>query len=247
MCINETTKLPDDKRCPAFALAVRNEPSEGDGTQSNVKEAVLVIRGTKSSMDWTINLDEEALAYTYIAGGPDFSATLSSSAATATNPREVVPVEGRVHSGMLRAAKGILDDYGLRSVLIDLIARGYSVTIAGHSLGAGTAAIVAMELKQALLEVFDTVAGRNPVSKAASEEDVTVEFRAAAVEHAAAQGVRMGPNLAPPRLEGKPLQVLNNSKSRLVESVKAGLVPSLQVVGYGTAPCVCEILAEAIR
>ena len=90
-CVNENTKLPDDKKCPAFALLVRTRPaqaslsisSDNSPTSYNIcdchkskhkhkqitREALLVIRGSKSVMDWSINLNEAATPYTYMQGG----------------------------------------------------------------------------------------------------------------------------------------------------------------------------------
>jgi hypothetical protein len=59
-CVNETTKLKNDRKCPAYALLAR--------CQGSVKEAVVVIRGSKSVMDWSINLNEEPRGFTYYKG-----------------------------------------------------------------------------------------------------------------------------------------------------------------------------------
>jgi hypothetical protein len=47
----------------------KDEPSSGSGKRAELKEAMLVIRGTVSTMDWTINLDEDTVPYTYYASG----------------------------------------------------------------------------------------------------------------------------------------------------------------------------------
>jgi malonyl CoA-acyl carrier protein transacylase len=62
-------------------------------------------------------------------------------------------VDGFVHTGICRAARGILDDYGMRTLLLDLASRGYAITLVGHSLGAGTASVAAMELKRSIEEI----------------------------------------------------------------------------------------------
>jgi hypothetical protein len=59
-CVNETTKLKNDRKCPSFALLAR--------CQGDVKEAVLVVRGSKSVMDWSINLNEDPTEFTYYKG-----------------------------------------------------------------------------------------------------------------------------------------------------------------------------------
>lgn len=106
MSVNETTKLPDGRKCPAFALAVRstndNDTNDIDDTNRDnreenkdshkystnntknkkkngsknrdekcphpCKEALLVIRGTSSTMDWSINMDEAGLPFTFSKG-----------------------------------------------------------------------------------------------------------------------------------------------------------------------------------
>lgn len=98
MSVNETTKLPDGRKCPAFALAVRsttladtnNEENENknyknenkNGTKNSrdgkkdrksnfkhpCKEALLVIRGTNCTLDWSINMDEVGLPFTFSKG-----------------------------------------------------------------------------------------------------------------------------------------------------------------------------------
>lgn len=56
-----------------------------------------------------------------------------------------------MHYGMFKAALAILDGYAVRPLLGKLLARGYSLTCVGHSLGAAVAAAVAMEVRSTLL------------------------------------------------------------------------------------------------
>lgn len=121
----ESSTLYNGTSCPAFALVTRQD--------SDGKEALLVVRGTQSSVDWTINLSETMYSFVYRSG-----------------PRGEVPVSGGVHTGMMLGALAILDVYGMRACLHSLIERGFDIKIVGHSLGAGTAALLTAELKNGL-------------------------------------------------------------------------------------------------
>jgi hypothetical protein len=77
MCVNDTTRLPNGQKCPAFALVVRNQEKTGGMTYFIMnfcldnqclylgREAMLVIRGSQSTMDWAINFDEEVTEFQY--------------------------------------------------------------------------------------------------------------------------------------------------------------------------------------
>ena len=86
-CVGETTKLINDRKCPAFAVLLRGESGDdavtavsgdnagGGGGSCNKrsirqskKEAVVVIRGSKGVMDWSINLSEDPAEFTYYQG-----------------------------------------------------------------------------------------------------------------------------------------------------------------------------------
>lgn len=116
-----------------------------------VKEAMLVIRGSQSIMDWSINLEDEMCDYVYthiidIASGVD-SANSHSGATTATT----TTVQGVIHKGLYTACIGLLEGYNLRPTLLALIDKGYSVKVVGHSLGAGIATLIAAELRVTLI------------------------------------------------------------------------------------------------
>ena len=65
-----------------------------------------------------------------------------------------------VHSGMLVGAMSILDDYGIRRSLERLyLDHNYSITIVGHSLGAGTAALLAAEFKNGIVKAGMKISG----------------------------------------------------------------------------------------
>mmetsp|Transcript_9579 Transcript_9579/g.30663 ORF Transcript_9579/g.30663 Transcript_9579/m.30663 type:complete len:485 (+) Transcript_9579:244-1698(+) len=88
------------------------------------KHAVLTVRGSTTRADWVINSDLEPVAFK----------------------------GGRCHRGMLLAARAVLDDCGARRLVDALLARGFNLTLVGHSLGAGVAVIIA-----ALLDRVDRV------------------------------------------------------------------------------------------
>jgi hypothetical protein len=64
------------RQLPSFriSLSSRREGQAGDLNStwlsiSNRLQAMLVIRGTQTSIDWTINLDETLFAFTYRRSG----------------------------------------------------------------------------------------------------------------------------------------------------------------------------------
>jgi hypothetical protein len=149
-----TTKLPDGRRCPAFALALRchRPPTPDLDSRSNsgeekrrdpagtagrvVREALLVIRGTTEAQDWSINMEEAPVPFAYIptrttppprtdaATGADTDATTDATTAATGAGGEV---HGHVHAGMHKGATGILDCYGLRTALLTLAAKVMSI------------------------------------------------------------------------------------------------------------------------
>lgn len=132
-CINETTKLPNGVKCPAFALLARYDVSKGQ------REAILAIRGSHSTMDWSINLDENACPFSFYSREDP---SLPSS--------ELICTTGWAHQGMYKGVMGILDSYSMRSYLTDLFVRDYRILFVGHSLGAGIAALAAAEFQNGL-------------------------------------------------------------------------------------------------
>jgi hypothetical protein len=133
MCINETTKLPSGAKVPAFCVVARTSPSNvtNPNNPSGLhREAMLVVRGSKSSMDWAINMEESTVPLQYHCGSPAGSV-----------------VTGQAHKGIYRGAMGILDGYGVRAHLQILLIKGYTVKVVGHSLGAGTAALIAADMR----------------------------------------------------------------------------------------------------
>ncbi len=107
--------------CPAFCLAINDK-----------KEAILAIRGSASALDWTINLNnipEDIVYFKGLQGDGDI-------------------IEGKAHGGIYRGAEGILRHCHLYEAIENLVANGYDVKVTGHSLGAGTAIVIAVLLKK---------------------------------------------------------------------------------------------------
>jgi hypothetical protein len=96
---------------------------------------VISVRGSSESKDFYINAQLDGIDFEYHAGSV---------------PGNVV--SGKVHAGMIRGAKAILDDYGLRYAVQRLAADGYCIKVAGHSLGGGTSALIAAELKNGFMD-----------------------------------------------------------------------------------------------
>lgn len=127
MALHETAKLPDGRKCPAFAVLsrCRSTPS------GNIKrEALVVIRGSQSTMDWSINLQEAMTPYKY------------------------KDTTGMIHKGIAEGSLALLEAYDTFPHILRLLSRGYSIRCIGHSLGAGVAVMVAARLRQAVDKPF---------------------------------------------------------------------------------------------
>ncbi len=131
---------------------------------------MLVIRGSSSVMDWSINLEDEMCDYVFThivdtthTSDADLSDTSGVDATTGRINTNTPPlsatadskytstVHGIIHKGLHTAAMGLLEGYNLRTTLLRLVAAGYTVKIVGHSLGAGIAALIAAELRVSLI------------------------------------------------------------------------------------------------
>jgi hypothetical protein len=159
MCVNETTKLPNGNKCPAFALLARitssedreeegealgsNNPSKeaAHDAQGEKKEAILVVRGSASTMDWSINFQEtlELFPYRYYS----------------FEENEVKSVDGHAHSGFAQSVKTILNDFNLKCYLLTLFENGFDIRVVGHSLGAGVSVLLAAELRNIVMESIE--------------------------------------------------------------------------------------------
>lgn len=144
-CVGEATKLRDNKKCPAFAMFIRNRSKNDGGLKISTgdkvseKEVILSIRGSRDPMDWSINLNEAPVPYEYLKGETGETS-----------------VQGYVHVGMYEGAIGLLDDYGIRERLLYLHRdKGYPIKVVGHSMGSSVACIVASELKKSLHKKYE--------------------------------------------------------------------------------------------
>jgi len=141
-------------KCPAFALVARQTSGGG-------KEALLVIRGSSTVVDWKINMSDDLSDFTYWSG---------------TGRRGDGPlraVRGQVHSGMLGGVHKILDLFGMRVCLTRLLEAGFDLKIVGHSLGASTACLLAAEIKNGYAEVFNQ---KEEAKGVENEDDEVVAF-----------------------------------------------------------------------
>jgi hypothetical protein len=108
---------------PAFAVVTRG------------KEALIVVRGTQSMADWTININLVPEKVTYHKGKDGSTA-----------------IEGVAHAGMYKGAKAIIELCGVGAIVDTLVKEGYSIKVVGHSLGAGISCMIAVLLKQKYAE-----------------------------------------------------------------------------------------------
>lgn len=162
MCIHETTKLPDGFKCPAFAVVtrVRDTGTGHDASRPRkIKEAMIVVRGSMSPMDWTINLEEDVhddyqYAYFHPSLTTQFCEAVSDDSKGVSADGHVLYQQGYIHKGMHDSAMALLDGYNVRAQISRLIQAGYDVKCVGHSLGAGVAAMVAMEIRNMYVSQF---------------------------------------------------------------------------------------------
>ncbi|RYH16319.1 hypothetical protein EON65_30320, partial [archaeon] len=169
MCVNETTKMPDGTKCPAFALLVRTKESPGTQTQNpsspdsgRKKEAMLIIRGSASTLDWSINLEESMIHYAYSYLKRQGS---GSGGGVGVGPCSytIETIHDYVHFGVYKAAHALLTHFSLRSYLLTLLQHDYDVSIIGHSLGAGVACMLGAELRNSLIQEYYQLPSPYPV------------------------------------------------------------------------------------
>jgi hypothetical protein len=135
MCINETTKLPNGNKCPAFAILARNlslndeedlltshERMNKTGGRSNQrqgererKEVLLVIRGSQSTMDWSINFQETLSSFDY--------------SYYSSEKKDILSVTGYAHSGILSGTRTILENYAVKQFLFQLFDAGFDIKV----------------------------------------------------------------------------------------------------------------------
>lgn len=173
MCMNETTKLPNSAKCPAFALLARcydaptftyphtheqRQKSKGNDSKPVRKEVMLVIRGSASTMDWSINLEEPVVYYPYHYF---------------TSHHTITTVYDYVHFGMYKAVMSMLDHYNLRAYLTSLLKEGYEIKVVGHSLGAAVSTLLAAELRNSIVQQRH---GLSPVATTSSKKAIVKDL-----------------------------------------------------------------------
>ncbi len=109
-------------------------PAHFVAINKQARAAVLCVRGTHEFADAVTDIDLKTERLRWKSNR--WFARLSMSE------------QETAHSGMARSAQGLLDLYGEK--LKSLSREGYRVTLMGHSLGAGTAAILASQLQGSL-------------------------------------------------------------------------------------------------
>ena len=129
-----------------------------------MREAMLVVRGSNSTIDWSINLGEamQEFSYTYLqpVGGRDSSAPEGEGEGEgAIMAYKTRTVSGSTHKGIYTAANCVLQCYNLQSYLLRLLEAGYLIKAVGHSLGAGVGAMVAAEMRNRLILRHCTASG----------------------------------------------------------------------------------------
>ena len=87
-----------------------------------VKEFCISIRGSVSTEDWNINANDKPFPFTFDGE------------------------TGFVHRGMYLGVLGILDIFDIMKYVEYFVGHGYSIRVAGHSLGAGTAMLMSAEI-----------------------------------------------------------------------------------------------------
>jgi len=121
-----------------------------------VREAMLVVRGSNSTIDWSINLGEamQEFSFTYLqpSGG-------SGSVPHGDMVYKTRTVSGSTHKGIYTAANCVLQCYNLQSYLLRLLEAGYLIKAVGHSLGAGVGAMVVAEMRNRLILRHCTASG----------------------------------------------------------------------------------------
>jgi hypothetical protein len=118
---------------------------------------MLVVRGSNSTIDWSINLGEamQEFSFTYLqpTGGSGSGAPQGDMA------YKTKTVSGSTHKGIYTAANCVLQCYNLQSYLLRLLEAGYLIKAVGHSLGAGVGAMVAAEMRNRLILRHCTASG----------------------------------------------------------------------------------------
>eukprot|EP00633_Aureoumbra_lagunensis_P002915 CAMPEP_0197286626 /NCGR_PEP_ID=MMETSP0890-20130614/2158_1 /TAXON_ID=44058 ORGANISM="Aureoumbra lagunensis, Strain CCMP1510" /NCGR_SAMPLE_ID=MMETSP0890 /ASSEMBLY_ACC=CAM_ASM_000533 /LENGTH=762 /DNA_ID=CAMNT_0042755163 /DNA_START=111 /DNA_END=2403 /DNA_ORIENTATION=+ len=121
LCVPSRPPIP----FPAFCLVAH----------PHHKHAVLAIRGSATRSDWLVNTDSEPLP---IFGDKNKTYWVHGGMRTLS----IFISYSILYLGMLKAARALLDDCGLRVCLKRLANKNFSIDTTGHSLGAGVATVI---------------------------------------------------------------------------------------------------------
>ena len=143
LCETEIEEDPDTPRDadktgskPAFKVVDKTVSVPAFAVVTRGKEALIVVRGTQSMADWTININMVPENIRYYAGKGGESL-----------------VEGVGHAGMYKGAKAIIEYCGVGEIVDTLVNQGYDIKVVGHSLGAGISCMIAVQLKTKYAEL----------------------------------------------------------------------------------------------
>ena len=128
---------------PSFAVLLNRQ----------LKVFIVAVRGSKGKKDHLIDIDFQYEKLLSSQSPPLASASPAGSPPTASAENggrmgEVGPDtwQGHVHRGMLKCARFILQTRGVRSMM-SLLPPDFKIRLVGHSLGAGTVALMTALLK----------------------------------------------------------------------------------------------------
>lgn len=156
---------------PAFGVFIRAPGATGGGRAAAGGEVLIIVRGTQSIGDAITDVTDAPEPFEYhrhLAATTNLNtaaATTTNTAAAVDGTPSHVTVSGVVHGGMYRAADAIIQYSGVGKMMDSLVQNGFrAITVVGHSLGGGTATIIAMLLKARLLEHFYPASPLPPLS-----------------------------------------------------------------------------------
>jgi Lipase (class 3) len=136
----------------------------------------------------------------------------------------------------------------MRKYLFDLAARGYDIKIVGHSLGAGTAALIAADLKNSFVALAHSL--NDPFDDNDDDSSAGVD---AGTNAGAREGMTDGVGV-----DNKPTtrSAVSLSKRKYYMSAQRavrnamrtrGVIPSVSAISFAAPPVACEKLSTAFQ